>query len=204
MNEQYHHGNLRDELIGGGLRMLNRDGVKSFSLRALSRELGVSHAAAYRHFSSKDELLRAILEHTSTAFEESLNRAVNGPRDIHRPLDQREMLMLLGIAYVQFFVHNPEILPLFSVLPSDDNPLYTLMGGLGGHESREHSGFELFKRTALPLHTEAAYRHLSENEFLLGFWAKVHGVATLLVTQPRLIPAAERDAAVDRLVRTPF
>ena len=60
--DSYHHGDLRNALVAAGLEILTQDGDKTLSLRKVARRAGVSHAAPYRHFSSKEALLTAIAE----------------------------------------------------------------------------------------------------------------------------------------------
>ena len=51
----YHHGNLREALLTAAESALASGG--DLSLRALARQVGVSHAAPRRHFSDKQALL---------------------------------------------------------------------------------------------------------------------------------------------------
>lgn len=60
MNAPYHHGNLREALLTRAIETLSDKGVEHLSLRALARDLGVSHAAPLRHFPTKADLLNAI------------------------------------------------------------------------------------------------------------------------------------------------
>ena len=46
----YHHGALRDALLGAAERVLEREGLAGLTLRAVAREAGVSHAAPTHHF----------------------------------------------------------------------------------------------------------------------------------------------------------
>ncbi|HEX6591769.1 MAG TPA: TetR/AcrR family transcriptional regulator [Moraxellaceae bacterium] len=55
----YHHGNLRQALVEKGLELLEA-GQADISLRELTRQVGVSANAAYRHFASKEDLLAAM------------------------------------------------------------------------------------------------------------------------------------------------
>lgn len=215
MIETYHHGNLHNDLITAGLKMLTRDGIATFSLRKLSQELGVSHTAAYRHFAKKEDLLRAIFIESSNMFRNALSASVP------RGLSGEEALMQLGIGYVHFFLDNPEILTLFSMMPSDQNLLLSVFAGMDknnpsereiGHhadctnidELSEHSAFGIFRKIALSAQQEDPYKNLSEHEILLGFWSKVHGMATILVTQKKFLPANELNASIERVLRTPF
>ncbi|MDH4275128.1 MAG: TetR/AcrR family transcriptional regulator [Gammaproteobacteria bacterium] len=58
----YHHGNLRETLIEKGLEILREEGPEGMSLREVARRSGVSQAAPYRHFQSKEDLYAAIAE----------------------------------------------------------------------------------------------------------------------------------------------
>src|SRR5436853_260736 len=67
----YHHGNLRRELLDRAAHVIAEQGVEALSLRALALELGVSHAAPARHFKDKAGLLRVLAKegfHKITAY----------------------------------------------------------------------------------------------------------------------------------------
>jgi len=212
MSETYHHGNLRNALISGGLRMLARDGIASFSLRRLSTELGVSHTAAYRHFSSREDLLRAIMVESSCQFNEALANAVPCQKT------GQEALMRLGIGYVRFFLAHPEVLALFNLLPAAESLLQGLLPDTSDPDSAICHGndwtdsssgerspaFSLLSSFALQLRSSGRFTDLSNREILLGYWAKVHGLASLLVTQKNFIPPEDVEKAVEKIVMTPF
>ena len=58
--EGYHHGDLRNALLEAAVRLVAQKGPEGFSLREAAREVGVSPAAAYRHFADKLALLTAL------------------------------------------------------------------------------------------------------------------------------------------------
>ena len=72
----YHRENLRQELLDRGLALLARDGLAGFSLRALAKELGVSHTAPYRHFSTREQLLSEIVRESMNRFEQALMASI--------------------------------------------------------------------------------------------------------------------------------
>src|SRR4051794_9774768 len=53
-------GDLRRDLMDAALAVVAADGPAAVSLRALARQLGVSHAAPAKHFASKQALFGAL------------------------------------------------------------------------------------------------------------------------------------------------
>ncbi|MEQ8934798.1 MAG: TetR/AcrR family transcriptional regulator [Amphiplicatus sp.] len=56
----YHHGRLAETLMALAVKRIAREGAPAFTLRELAAEAGVTHAATYRHFASREALLAAI------------------------------------------------------------------------------------------------------------------------------------------------
>jgi AcrR family transcriptional regulator len=103
----YHHGNLREALLKAAEKALVNDGVKSISLRELSRELGVSHTSPRRHFADKQALLDALALRGFERFEEILGRAAK-----QGGVDFKGRLTKLARAYVGFALKHPALLSL--------------------------------------------------------------------------------------------
>ena len=58
--KQYHHGNLKQEIIKESLKQLNLVGSDKLSFRTIAKNLGVVSSAPYNHFTSKNQLLKDI------------------------------------------------------------------------------------------------------------------------------------------------
>jgi AcrR family transcriptional regulator len=98
----YHHGDLRRQLIQTAETLIAKQGVEAISMRTLSREIGVSHTAAYRHFQDKQELLRALAQNGFAALAQRLERVAAQWRD--NPLAH---ILAQGKAYIDFALENP-------------------------------------------------------------------------------------------------
>jgi AcrR family transcriptional regulator len=98
----YHHGNLREALLQGALRVIAELGPAAFTLREVARRAGVSHNAPYRHFRDKDALLAAV---AAQGFRE-LTRAMRDAGE--RKSNTLDRLKQSGLAYVAFAVRRPE------------------------------------------------------------------------------------------------
>jgi AcrR family transcriptional regulator len=109
----YHHGDLRRALLEQVLQMVaERGDASELTLREVARRAGVSHAAPYRHFRDKEELLAAL---ASEGFE-NLSRAMHDARlGADDPLRR---FVCTGLAYLRFasehrgylaLMHGPDV-----------------------------------------------------------------------------------------------
>lgn len=96
----YHYGNLRHALVDAGLTLIAEKGVRALTLREIGKRLGVSRAAAYRHYRDKAALLAAISESGFQRLAESLAAAVRRRTGDYARLEE------LGVAYVRFAAEN--------------------------------------------------------------------------------------------------
>jgi AcrR family transcriptional regulator len=56
----YHHGDLKAAVLARAAEIISEQGIEALSLRAVARDLGVSHGAPNRHFKNKVDLLAAL------------------------------------------------------------------------------------------------------------------------------------------------
>jgi AcrR family transcriptional regulator len=52
----------RERLLSAAARTFSRDGLRGATTREIAREAGVNEVTLFRHFKSKEQLLRAVLE----------------------------------------------------------------------------------------------------------------------------------------------
>tara|TARA_E500000305_G_scaffold101950_1_gene95897 strand:+ start:2065 stop:2646 length:582 start_codon:yes stop_codon:yes gene_type:complete len=102
VTQPYHHGNLRQALLERATEILSEKGVEGLSLRGLARDLGVSHAAPLRHFSTKAELLNAIALEGVCSLIAATKKA-----DAQPPGPAR--LRAIMLAYVNWAIANTEL-----------------------------------------------------------------------------------------------
>src|SRR4051812_38144431 len=98
----YHHGNLRRELLDRAACVIAEHGIENLSLRALAQDLGVSHGAPARHFKDKMDLLRALATEGHNKLADYVFAAAEaaGPGPLER-------YGALGCAFVRFSLEYP-------------------------------------------------------------------------------------------------
>jgi AcrR family transcriptional regulator len=100
--EKYHHGDLRAALLEAALAVLSEIGPQGLSIREVARRAGVSHAAPYRHFADRDELILAVVEQGFELMQQTMQaEKAAAPND---PLNQ---FAASGLAYVSFALAHP-------------------------------------------------------------------------------------------------
>ncbi len=69
---------VRNRLLDATSVVLARHGPRKLSLSDIASVAGVSRPTLYRHFSSKDELLRSLATHEKQRYATELARAIDG------------------------------------------------------------------------------------------------------------------------------
>ncbi|PHS59245.1 MAG: TetR family transcriptional regulator [Sulfurimonas sp.] len=98
----YHHGDLKNSLIVAALEMIEKDGVNSMTLRELTKKVGASRSAIYRHFSSKNELLKSIIKEAIKKLDEYTITSIPTTNIL-------DDLYIMGKSYINFAIKNPNI-----------------------------------------------------------------------------------------------
>ena len=99
----YHHGDLRHALIAEGLQLARTGGPSAVTLREATRAAGVSPNAAYRHFTDRDALVRAVAREAQLALAGAITARVEAtPADLPPADAAIERLRRVGTAYIDF------------------------------------------------------------------------------------------------------
>ena len=99
---RYHHGDLKNALISASIAVIDEEGMEGLSIRHAVEKIGVSHAAPYRHFKNKEDLLVAVGVRCFGMLNDKINTAVK-----RFPNDQQAQFKALIKTYIKFAVDNP-------------------------------------------------------------------------------------------------
>jgi AcrR family transcriptional regulator len=103
----YHHGDLRTVLLREAEAILESGGMLGLTLRAISRQAGVSHAAPNNHFGDLTGLLSELAAVGFTRFGSMLSDAMAEAGE-----EPRARTKAMGLAYVGFARRHPGLFSL--------------------------------------------------------------------------------------------
>jgi AcrR family transcriptional regulator len=108
----YHHGNLREALLEAGLEITRTGGPTALGLRDVTRRVGVSPNAAYRHFADRDRLLHAVAGRIQNEMAAQMAAQMSGarsaPASAQDPVGTaRDELRAVGLGYIGFALQEP-------------------------------------------------------------------------------------------------
>jgi AcrR family transcriptional regulator len=171
--DKYHHGDLKQKLIINGIKLLNDEGSENFSMRKLASLCNVSHAAPYKHFKSKDEIITAILQYVLKELENSL-------RIIEKKYkDNLQMLTLeLGRQYVLFMVKNPDYLKILFLSDFETKIMIN-----NGEINSEYEAFNILKNNAIKAFKMSGIKEDEYARNIVAMWAMVHGIAIMIANK---------------------
>lgn len=188
--EKYHHGDLRRSLIEKGLQMINQEGEEKLSLRKVAMECGVSNAAPYAHFKSKDEFIVAIQQHIMDSFTDSLEKTAEQYKD------SDSLLPMLGKSYVMFFYKNPLY---FDFLFSRKNIRIQL--SLSVSDENENPPLDILKKTAVSIFKKANISEKSMQDKIIAMWALVQGLSSI-VTMPNVEYDDDWEVRIEEIIKS--
>ena len=183
----YRHGNLPAALLAAARQILDENGLQAVGLRETARRVGVSATAAYRHFTSKEDLLASLAAegfHELAAAMQSASRGAN-------PLSRA------GLAYIEFADQNRGLFRLmFGPVLAERTKYPTLQAATAGVEALLLRGV-----------ADLDQRPLNDNLAAMAAWGLVHGLSHLIVDgffpAARAAVQAEEILAKIRLPRPP-
>ena len=171
VKKEYHHGNLKEELINIAMEVIAKEDVEKLTLKVLADATGTSRSAIYKHFQNKDALIETIIKNGFEKFDEETTPYL---KDQSKPLIDR--FYLTGKLYVEFAKKNPN--------------LYRLLFGKKYAHIREEtlsikdedcSGFAALKKAIEEGQEQGLLKKEDSYKQAIVIWASMHGIASLII-----------------------
>lgn len=184
----YHHGNLRASLLETAVALGREKGPDGVVLREVARRSGVSHNAAYRHFSDRNELLAEVASVGHTELATAMRARMARVRVKDPAARALEQLRQTGKAYVEYALTQPGLFSVaFSCEPSDAE---AMIGPI-----------ELLNEVLDACVASGAVTPKRREGAEISCWSAVHGFALLHLEGLRIEESGRaRDAALGRLL----
>lgn len=171
MTKPYHHGDLREQILCAASKLLEENTISSLSLRAVAKEVGVSHTAPYRHFKDKESLLAGIAQ---LGFERLGTQLVEAVKS--NPDNPAVQLQAAGHQYVQLALQYPQTTQLMfgGILPCDDTFPDLKKSG--------DSAFDGLKLMIEEGQNQGVFKQGDIEILGLTAWSGIHGLSLLLIS----------------------
>ena len=158
---------LRHKILDAAEEILVKEGYDNLSMRHLANAIEYAASTIYSYFPDKRAILSAVIERTSGALTDALDRAAATPGPLTR-------LRMLGRAYVEFALEYPrhyEVLFLLrgQAVPRIESPAFTAAIGF-------------FRQAVDEGVRKGVFRRCDPDETAQAFWAACHGLVGLLLT----------------------
>jgi|TARA_B100000315_G_scaffold260180_1_gene319823 AcrR family transcriptional regulator len=166
----YHHGDLRAAMLDVALATLEELGPQGLTMREVARRTGVSHAAPYRHFADRDQLIVAVVEQGFSLLEATMAEHRAAADD--DPLSQ---FTAGGFAYFSFAFRYPAY---YRVMFSGD------LLSASGAESLQHTGTTAIRQIAADIEVCQRLGLLKPGDPMLqalALTSTMHGYVTLVI-----------------------
>jgi len=128
----------QQEIISTALDLINKKGIQGLTIKNLSKKLGITEPAIYRHFENKIQILLALLDllkqNTSGIFEAELNSEESAVRKIERLFEKHfksfsEMPSLASVVFSEELFRNEKKLTekISEIIEHNNETLLTIM-----------------------------------------------------------------------------
>lgn len=183
---QYHHGNLREELISAALELLDEGGIEAVGIRQVARKVGVAHSAPANHFKNKQALFTALATYIFRDLMAAIqSRKINDADSLRDAIHHFAKTILdVGLRYPNRY----KLLWRRDCADNENSALYQVME-------------EIYQQLTSTLQAHAKRKHVDVESQAIALWSLIHGYVSLrldgnLIAGHDEVTGIERQAAI--------
>lgn len=183
----YHHGDLRTAILQAAAAVIAAEGVTALSLRALARDVGVTHTAPRHHFGDK----RGVLTALAAQGYEGLAAAVRA---------EEGDFLAAGVAYVRYALTHPahyQVMFHPELVDTADEAYAAALRELGAALLEGLAARQTGRGRTAELDDPPVAQPDGIPPAALAAWSIAHGFTTLALTHN--LPVAEQQERVPAL-----
>lgn len=179
------HQRTQHAIIEAARQIIRESGVDSLSIRAIAERIDYSPAGLYEYFGSKEEIIAAVCTQNFERFAKRLAQ-------VDQQLTPTEYMLELGLAYIDFAVHNADsFLLMFTTFPLLQRNADSASFEDGENSPADNDAFALLVQGVQRCIDAGIYRTtpgFGALEMAYASWTQVHGMAMLRITNGAMLP----------------
>jgi len=158
---------MRRQILDAAMALFIDQGVEKVSVRGIAHMIGYSPGTIYLYFKDKDDIFYHL-------HEEGFSRLIEVQKDTMTEADPAQRLRLMGKAYIQFAIQNPEYYELMFIIRSPIKQVDTVWNC--GMES-----LDCLRQTIQANIDSGQLKGVDAEMATFAMWSAVHGLASLLL-----------------------
>jgi AcrR family transcriptional regulator len=182
---------LRQQVLDAARELFVREGYENVSMRKIADKIEYSPATIYTYFQDKDEILDCLCEETFLKLHREKLAAA------HQVGDPLQALRKGMETYIRFGLEHPDHYFVTFILKAAP------YAETGNRETRKakagHQCFDDMRNIVRHCMEKGKIKNADLEETSQALWAGIHGLTSLLITQPGF-PFAERDRLIKRTI----
>jgi AcrR family transcriptional regulator len=179
----------REAIVGVARDLVIEEGLPAVSLRRVATSLGVTAPALYAHVTDKRDLLQCIADGEFQRLIEAFDAVVSD--------DPVDCIRKQAIVYVEYARDNPALfMTMFMYRPELTNER---------REGQSPLALQAYEAGSAPVRKaiqSGRFRPGNPRLTAHTVWAAVHGVASLIVSGPEPLSAADADELAHQVIDT--
>ncbi|MCR9140956.1 MAG: TetR/AcrR family transcriptional regulator [bacterium] len=164
----YHHGDLKQALLKTSVKIIEKEGVAGLTLQKAARQQGVSAAAVYRHYGSKEDLLAAIATEGFRLLRDGVQAVI-----ADRPRDTRAFFRRSMEKYIDLAISKPKHYELMFGGTIPDRSPYAELEAVG------QEAFDGLIETVRICQNEGLFKKRKPVLMAFHVWSLMHGFVML-------------------------
>jgi AcrR family transcriptional regulator len=164
---------LQTQILDATRAILSERGYEGLTMRAVADRVEYSAAALYKHFTDREELVRALCARDFYAFAQVLNARPGAALDADAdPIDR---LRGIGRSYAEFAIQHPEQyrVMFMAAMPGSD---------VIQHGDPEQDAYALVSGAVQVALDAGHFRGLDKDLIAQTMWSTMHGVVAIEIT----------------------
>lgn len=157
---------LKEACVRAAREVIAEHGIEQLSLREVSRKLGVSHQAPYKHYPSRDHLLAEVMRRCFQDFTQALDAR-------ERHADPAADLQSLGYQYLTYAAAHPLEYRLMFGGPWPEGVDHTELARDALH------AFDVLRDVLRRIYGAGEAQRAEVDRHAMFIWATVHGLASI-------------------------